>query len=297
MVLILVFYFLNLHYESLASNKILSWRHLIVFGLAVSSITSLSLSFLGFYRNKIIAEFIIYFISSIFGVASVISPMLITLCSHRLTNERATHIELISIILFLFTNVFYVVEVFMRLFENAYLKPILNIIVDLSNLFFIIALILLMSNYLIHSDYLYRLPFPIHQIMIVNKGGVPIYNRKVSIVNIPDLSFEKEILMGGFMTAIFNVVKDTLGSFSQIKYIDSGKYKIYFSQILGNNGIVSIIASGGNYFLQKSLDKFTKSISNDIIKELSSPGANNNEIHNKIDKFLKKEFPFLTILL
>ncbi len=187
-------------------------------------------------------------------------------------------------------------EIILRLFENGFLNQIRNFIEDFSSLLFIFALVLLMINYLIHRDYLYQLPFPIHQIMIMNKAGTLIYNRKVSTVKIPNLTVEKEILMGGFITAIFSVVKDTLGSLSPIKYIDTGKYKILFSQIPGNNGIVSIIASGNNIFIQKLLNRFTKSIDIDIINKLAALGAINDELLNKIDSFLIKEFPFLTIL-
>ena len=294
--LILVFYFLYLHYESLSSRRPSFWRHFIVYGLAISCITTLSLSIFGFYKDKNIAEILINFTSSIFGVVSILYPLHITLRAHRLTNKRATHIELISIFLLLLTGLLYVGEVLLRISENVSLNPILNFVADFSTLLFTFALILLMINYLIHSDYLYQLPFPIHQIMIISKGGILIYNRKVSIVKIPNLSFEKEILMGGFMTAIFSIVKDTLGSLSQIKYIDTGKYKIYFSQIPGNNGIVSMITSGDNLFIQKSLNRFTKSIDIDIIKKFSTSGVINDDLLDKIDSFLIKEFPFLTIL-
>lgn len=294
--LILVFYFLYLHYESLSSTKPSFWRHLIVYGLAISCITILSLSIFGFYKDENMAEILIHFISSIFGAVSILYPLHITLRAHRLTNKRATHIELISILMFLITGILYVGEVLIRLFENVSLNPILYFIEDFSSLIFLAAIVLLMVNYLIHSDYLYQLPFPIHQIMIINKGGTLIYNRKVSIVKIPNLSFEKEILMGGFMTAIFSVVKDTLGSLSQIKYIDTGKYKIYFSQIPENNEIVSIIASGDNLFIQKSLNRFTNSISTDIIKKISASVLIKDELIDKIDGFLVSEFPFLTIL-
>ena len=294
--LILVFYSLYLHYESLSSIRPSFWRHLIVYGLAISCITILLLSIVGFIPDKNSAEILIHLTSSIFGVASILYPLHITLRTHRLTNKRATHIELISIFLFLLTGVLYVGEGLIRLFENVSLNYIFDFIEDVSSLLFIIALVLLMVNYLIHSDYIYQLPFPIHQIMIINKGGTLIYNRKVSIVTIPNLSFEKEILMGGFISAIFNVVKETLGSFTQIKYIDTGKYKIYFSQIPGNNGIVSLIASGGNLLIQKSLERFAKSIGSDIINRFSTSGEIGNELIKKIDSFLLKEFSFLTIL-
>ena len=294
--LILGFYSLYLHYESLSSTRPSFWRHLIVYGLAISCITILLLSIVAFYPDKNSAEILIHITSSIFGVASLLYPLHITLQTHRLTNKRATHIELISIFLFLISCVIYVGEGLIILFENVSLNPIIDFSEDISNLLFIIALVLLMINYLIHSDYLYQLPFPIHQIMIINKGGILIYNRKVSMVKIPNLNIEREIIMGGFISAIFSVVKEALGSFSQIKYIDTGKYKIYFSQIPGNNGIVSLIASGGNLIIQKSLDRFTKSIDLDIINKISTSGEINKDMVHRIDNFLIKEFSFLTIL-
>ncbi|KKN54060.1 hypothetical protein LCGC14_0596000 [marine sediment metagenome] len=294
--LILGFYSLYLHYESLSSTRPSFWRHLIVYGLAISCITILLLSIVAFYPDKNSAEILIHITSSIFGVASLLYPLHITLQTHRLTNKRATHIELISIFLFLISCVIYVGEGLIILFENVSLNPIIDFSEDISNLLFIIALVLLMINYLIHSDYLYQLPFPIHQIMIINKGGILIYNRKVSMVKIPNLNIEREIIMGGFISAIFSVVKEALGSFSQIKYIDTGKYKIYFSQIPGNNGIVSLIASGGNLIIQKSLDRFTKSIDLDIINKISTSGEINEDMVHRIDNFLIKEFSFLTIL-
>jgi len=294
--LILGFYSLYLHYESLSSTRPSFWRHLIVYGLTISCITILLLSIVAFYPDKNSAEILIHITSSIFGVASLLYPLHITLQTHRLTNKRATHIELISIFLFLISCVIYVGEGLIILFENVSLNPIIDFSEDISNLLFIIALVLLMINYLIHSDYLYQLPFPIHQIMIINKGGILIYNRKVSMVKIPNLNIEREIIMGGFISAIFSVVKEALGSFSQIKYIDTGKYKIYFSQIPGNNGIVSLIASGGNLIIQKSLDRFTKSIDLDIINKISTSGEINEDMVHRIDNFLIKEFSFLTIL-
>ncbi len=104
--LILVFYFLYLHYESLSSTKPSFWRHFIVYGLAIICITTLSLSILGFYKDENMTEILIHFTSSIFGVASILYPLHITLRTHRLTNKRATHIELISISLFLLTGIF-----------------------------------------------------------------------------------------------------------------------------------------------------------------------------------------------
>ncbi len=294
--LILGFYSLYLHYESLSSTRPSFWRHLIVYGLAISCITILLLSIVAFYPDKNSAEILIHITSSIFGVASLLYPLHITLQTQCLTNKRATHIELISIFLFLISCVIYVGEGLIILFENVSLNPIIDFSEDISSLLFILALVLLMINYLIHSDYLYQLPFPIHQIMIINKGGILIYNRKVSMVKIPNLNIEREIIMGGFISAIFSVVKEALGSFSQIKYIDTGKYKIYFSQIPGNSGIVSLIASGGNLIIQKSLDRFTKSIDIDIIKKISTSGEIKEDMVHRIDNFLIKEFSFLTIL-
>ena len=149
---------------------------------------------------------------------------------------------------------------------------------------------------MIHKDYFYRLPFPIHQIMVINKGGILAYIRGVSPSFYKDFSEAKELIMSGFIKALSSMVTEVLGTKSHLKYIDTGGYQIFFSQLLENSGIITIITSGGSYFLQKSLDRFANSISTDLLNEIHKPDVYSDDIQIQIDVLVAQAFPYLKII-
>lgn len=209
--------------------------------------------------------------------------------------ERATLIEFLVLILIESSNIMYLIS------ELLYIIKIIQfnlaiILLNISDFILLLGVLFLLSNYLIHRDFLYRLPFPVHYLIIINKAGIQVYKRHIATISIPRFDPEKEGLMSGALRAISILMQESLGANTKLKFIDAAAYQIYFSEISKEKGIIAIFTSGSSIYLKKSLNNFAKSLPMDLIEKLNKDGLFVGAFDDELDKLLIQTFPYLVIL-
>ena len=202
--------------------------------------------------------------------------------AHRLMKERATQLELIAIGIISLSFIFY--------FFSGQIFTLLRDYVSIA------GQTLLVINYMINKDYIFRLTFPVHDIYLINRAGILVYHRHVSTRNIPDLDPSKQAAISGAIKAISIIVKETLGSGANLKFFDAEEYKMYFSELKEKSGIVIVITSGNNYYLQKSITIFSNSFSDALIQGINQSLTNKGELSKILDDHLREAFPYLILL-
>lgn len=292
---ILVFFFLFLHFEALASVRPSFLRFSLILTLTTIVLTLIILRFFNLFSNLRLADFIITLFSIIFGLFSTIYPLKISLKSHRLAKELPTKIDLISIFIIFISNLLYTTELFSKIFQSEFLNNLNLIMLDLYSFLIVSSLTLLIINYLIHPRYIYRFPFPIHQIMLINKAGLLVYSCKVFNINIPGIDYTKNNIISGYINLIFNLMKVTFGANTRLDHLNIGNYQIFLSQIHEQSGILTLICSGGNYFLAKYLEGFTKSLPKSFLEKMNELTPQKSFIQEEFEALIKEAFPFLTI--
>jgi hypothetical protein len=247
------------------------------------------------YQNwEIIGPYVLSLIT-IFTILCFLFPLQVSIKIYHLMKERATLIELIAIIIVESSNIMFMVSEFLYYSQTIQFNVESNL-TAISDLVMFFGILLLLANYLIHNDFLYRLPFPVHYIIITNRAGIQVYNRHLTTINIPSFALEKEELMSGAIRAISSLMQESLGMNTNLKFIDAEAFQIYFSNIPNENGILAIFTSGYSIYLQKSMENFAKSIPDDIVEKLNRIDHRIGLFDDKLDNLLTQAFPYLVIL-
>ena len=293
--LILVFFFIYLHYESLSRNKYTYWRIFFMFGFAIICLTSLVLYFFDLYKNWDVIGQYFYFLIIIFTILCFLFPLHVSIKIYYLMRERATLFEIFAVIIVESSNIMFLISEIL-FFTNIIQYDLATILSSISDLLILLGILFLLSNYLIHTDFLYRLPFPVHYFIIINGAGIQVYNRHIATINIPRFGLEKEQLMSGALRAISSLMQETLGTNTKLRFIDAEAYQIYFSEIPKENGNLAIFTSGSSIYLKKSLNNFAKSLPDDLVEELNDIDFFVGAFDDRLDELLTKTFPYLVIL-
>lgn len=266
-----------------------------MFGFAIICLTIIVLYFFNLYQYWDTIGQYVFFLILIFEILCFLFPFQVSIRIYYLMKEKATLLELITVIMVESSNIMYLVSEILFFFQIIQYN-LMIILSNTSDFLMLVGILFLLSNYLIHKDFLYRLPFPIHYIIITNLAGIQVYNRHIATINIPSLALDKEELMSGAINAISSLMQESLGTTTKLKFIDVEAFQIYFSDIPKESGILAIFTSGYSIYLQKSLDNFAKSIPNDIVEKMNRIGYRIGEFDDKLDKLLTQAFPYLVIL-
>jgi hypothetical protein len=293
--LTLALLFIYAHYDRISSQKPSHFKNYLVLGLGLINLTLLTIGFLNLYRDFYFISPIIYILISIFGIICFIPPLINALRARRIIKERAIFIEILSLVLILFGCFAYLIGSISYMIDYSAFITLLNDLTSMGDILILIALNLIMLNYIFNRDYIYRIPFPVHNFLIFNKGGVMIYNRDVITMDIPELDFSKKLIVSGILNAISEMIKKTLGEQSNLRFIDAESYQILFSKIPKIESMVAVISSGYNKILLKSLDQFANSIPVQLIEKMSKSSEEKQEINKNIDSLLLKSFPYITL--
>ncbi|MEA2071655.1 MAG: hypothetical protein U9O98_10255, partial [Asgard group archaeon] len=154
----------------------------------------------------------------------------------------------------------------------------------------VIGLLMILINYVINSDYLYLLPFPIHSFMIYNKHGVLCYSRKVEQFQ-PEME-EKDYLITGAFSAITNLVEENLEGEAKIQHINAQQYQIFFNPLPNDSGTLVVIAYGETALFIRSLRRFIKSISSKLLESLNN-AVLVSDIKHDIDQLIQQSYPYV----
>jgi hypothetical protein len=284
----LIFFPIYLYFESLLTLKPKFPRFVLYSGLFCFSVTTIFISLVngGIYYNLTIFStcFFIIFVG-IFGVYVNLK----NLKEYKLTIVK---IELISMVLisigggipFIFTSIALL----------GYLDPSLEeyrIIFNFANVWFAMAVILLLINGYLYGNFVFLLPNPIQAIMLYNKGGVLIYYKTFLKQDTPIFQKEKDLISGAF-TAFSLFFQDILGANAKLSYIRTDKYEFLLSELREEAGTVIIVTSHANYLLKESLNRFCRDLPKSIIEKLDS-GRLNPKLEGEINKNMFENFPYL----
>jgi len=172
-------------------------------------------------------------------------------------------------------------------YESAY-----ELFTSIALVFSLIGLLLIISNFIIHPDYLYLIPFPIFNFMIFNEGGISCYFRKVKSQSELQQKKGVEHLMAGALTALSTMFKEVLGSGANIRYIDADNFIIIVTSLPEKKGIFVVISGGDTALFKKSIIRFTRTWSSKLLAEINGM-FDLNEIRPKIDALIKSSFPYI----
>lgn len=285
-----------LHFESLASLRPNQWFFGIVVGFGIASTI---FSFLFLFQLDIDTEAILLvqrFIGSIASILAMARSLQIVISIHKQASRKETKIELIGVSLLLTYRITFFVFVCMMIAAlSVDMTPFLFIqdfLVTTSLGLVIVGLFLVILNYTFHPDYIYRLPFPVHSFMIYNEAGISLYNRRVQAQMEDDY---QDMLMSGALTAISQLVQETLGSGARLRHVDADNYKIFLESIGEGKGTLVVIATGGTAAFRRSLQRFIRTIPDSIINALNDLDFDVAGKQKTIDELLFTSFPYLEI--
>ena len=281
------FLFIYLHFEALINSRPNRLSFTILLGLnSMLFIITLIKSFDLLSDDQSFS--ICRKISSVGAVIAFSRVLFIEIKVNRNAKIKETKIEFIAMLLFLiYAILFFIRDFFIQ--ENMLYSLFSQVALILSSL----GSILMILNYVLHPNYIYYLPFPIHSIILYNKDGIISYSRNLHSVGL--LQKFPEIVLSGTFSAISVLIKETLGSGAKIQKINADQYQIYFINLPKENMTFAVIALGNTYFFQKSLKKFSKLIPHETLKRMNEPGVNLLELRPEIDKYLLSAFPYIRI--
>lgn len=299
------FIFLYLHYESIASRKpnmIITSFLLIVYALAIGFNVVLIAHLLSnpailemaqqnprfyFFQSGELAYKIAFtaqfYLISIAGLTAFIRSLVVILRAYKISESKPALIDAIGLIFLIIYRLLFLP----RFFIPEELAILLSVIALGCS---VVGLLMILINYIINSEYLYLLPFPIHSFMIYNKHGVLCYSRKVEQLQ-PEME-EKDYLITGAFSAITNLIQESLGGEAKIQHINAQQYQIFFNPLPDDSGTLVVIAYGETALFIRSLRRFIKSISSKLLSSINEPVLVSS-LQVEIDKLIQQSYPYV----
>lgn len=202
---------------------------------------------------------------------------------------KAIFVESIGLLFLIIYGTLYLIRD-LFLYDDYY-----EILTSTALVFSLIGLLLIISNFIIHPDYLYLLPFPIFNFMVFNQGGSLCYVRKVEKLDSGESERDLDHLMAGAFTAVSRMFKEVLGAGANIRYIDADKFIILVTSLPDKKGVLVVISRGDTALFKNSLIRFTRTWTPQLLDEINEI-VDLNEIRPKIDVLIKLSFPYVVFL-
>lgn len=296
--------FLHFHYEEISHPRPRLSLLIILLGLYIFLVSfklmiPIYMSLNGLSLNIYYTELRLYgdmFIFTLFRISNLLTSIIIfsvfllaftTIVKElKVIKNRAIFIESVGLMVLIIYGLLYLIRDIL-FYETAY-----EILTSIALIFSLIGLLLIISNYIIHPDYLYLIPFPIFNFMIFNEGGTSCYFRKVKALDEIQPKKNIEHLMAGALSAVSTMFKEVLGAGANIRYIDAGNFKILVSSLPEKKGIFVVISRGETALFKKSISRFTLTWPSELLEEINGM-FDLNEIRPKIDELIKTSFPYV----
>ncbi|MBD3229859.1 MAG: hypothetical protein GF329_16875 [Candidatus Lokiarchaeota archaeon] len=296
--------FLFFHYEDISHRRprlsaSIILLSLFIFVISIKIIIPIYIFLNGIPFNTSYSDLRLHpdvFISTVFRLSNLAQSMIIffvfllafvTMVKElKLIKIKALIIEAVGLIFLISYGSSYLIrDIFF--YETAY-----EILTSIALIFSLIGLILIISNFIIHPDYLYLIPFPIFSFMIFNEGGISCYFREVKTFQDAKPIKDVEFLVAGALSAVSSMFKEVLGAGANIRYIDADKFIILVTPLLEKRGIFVVITSGETALFKKSLVRFTRKWPSEMLDEINTM-FDLNELRPKIDEMIKNSFPYV----
>jgi hypothetical protein len=280
------YFFVFLHYQGLTRDRVIVRLTSIIVGiLAIQGM--LTLLFWIEPTNPLIQTIIARFVNFI-GLTCFSYAFYVSTLTSMKVRERESLFESIFIFIVFFAHIIYVLG------DNGFLSFLSTLggyefIADIGGTLGVYGLFL---TYLANIDYLYRLPVPIHQILIFSDSGLPIYTRDVYSQGIEQTKVE-ETLFAGVITAISSLIKESLGTDAKLQHINATGKQVFFNE--KNNMTFVIITDEGTRMLKESLLLFSRLVYAKLSGNFMEEPIQQQNYIEPIDNLLKKSFPYIAI--
>ena len=277
-----IFYFLIfIHFHNLYKENETMYVVNIVFGI-IAVFTSFL--FLTVVTNESVLLAITGRFSNIIGLACFSYISYVCFIVARMLREREAIVEFSSYFIVFIAHIIYVLgnNLFLNFIDYETIADALGII----------GIFMLLLNYLSNLDYLYRLPFPIHQIIAYNNSGLCIYSRSVFTRGIQAIAVE-EMLFSGLISAISNGIKESLGTTTELRYIDATNKHILLEMFKGIT--IVVVSDNKSKLLVESIKTVNNLIPDDLRNKINGSLINVNKISDKFDSYVNIAFPYITI--
>ncbi len=206
-----------------------------------------------------------------------------------LTRERAANIEWLSLLILTIGSIPTAIA------NHTDLNSIDGLsMYELGDLVTFVGLVLLVSIYIRKPDYLYRMPVPIHDVILYNAAGIAVYSRLVQNKGF-ESSKVPEHLMSMAVTAISTLLSESLHIDAQLELIESRNRTLLFET--HGNLTVLLICDRATYFVRRSLRQLLKSIDEATYKRLTAEDfLNDTELVSQVDQYVANALPYLIFL-
>jgi len=159
----------------------------------------------------------------------------------------------------------------------------------LTNIVFVIGLLIFTITYLSDINYIYRLPNDIFMLMVLTKAGIPLYSVKLKSRKKVDIEGD---LLSGMLSAINNVFEAIFQSEATIRSISSENVHLLMEP--GEEIVSAVITDKPSFFLVQSLKRYTKEFETLFLQELKDKNRD-IAIYRGASEIIKPIFPFLII--
>ncbi len=283
------FYFLFLHYASLVSlNPTNLRRHSLMLGITVGATLVNTVWLLGYYQNTSIMVF--YLICSSLGVLSISCAIPIVWKNFKTIRERGTMWDMWAVLILIVGTVLYTTANLVCLLSPE-LESNYPFYSSIAGGVTLIGVIIIMINY-VFNNYIYRLPFPIVFISLYTEDGNLLFSRHFKIPQREDSEVQEELIVKLF-SAVHTFIKEIVHSGSKLKLIKTRNYNIIFTQAY-QKVLFSVTALNATYYLQKSIQRFTALLPEDLLTKLLEKRSPESVI-DELDALLQKTFPYLKL--
>ncbi|MBY9007787.1 MAG: hypothetical protein KGD63_13675 [Candidatus Lokiarchaeota archaeon] len=297
------FFLIFVHYETLSKLKPDPYFFGIMVGFQILNLFLIIAQSIGLLDFEIVLQFI-RFLTGLGATIALFKALTIISKINKMTDKSDVKIEFFGILFLFISRIIYAI-VGLAFIIGLYdvnsgfdwviitISEELNVIHILFMLIIIIitfiGLFLLLANFIINFNYIFRLPFPIQNIILYNKAGITVYNREVFT---PEFKYD-ENLVSGALTAISSIIRVTLGPNAQLEHIQADKFNFFLRSLPSLGGTLVIIAYGATKVFDFSIEHFINKMPLYLIEKINNQAISSNELQPEIDRLFLNSFPFI----
>jgi hypothetical protein len=152
----------------------------------------------------------------------------------------------------------------------------------------ILGIGLILANAVINPSYIYFIPQDIHALLLYNRGGTLLYERKFGR---EEARLHGPEMITGALNSFSIFFKENLGTQAQLNRVMAGQFEFYFETLREDIGTLVIIVSGANRILLKSLRGLSMSLYLELCDSIKQ--SDGKMLDPDLDRLAKVHFPYL----
>ncbi len=290
----LLFFSLYLHYEFISRPTPHFWRFGYMCGLLGMRLVTVSLHAL-LPDNVLVAAF--YYPSfDLIRMSAFIFALHVTWHVWRLTGDWESALEMLASALVLVGGVFGIIhrpiDVGMVNPETVILGIPLDVMLVISYLFTFVGIFVYLLVFIINPDYLYRLPVPLHHVIIYNEAGMALYSRSIRSKGIKTVEIADQ-LFSGAISAISSLLSESAHRQISLQWINSSVQSVVFEHHPAGISAL-LVCDNPTYFVRLSLRRFLNMIPTETLKNMTASALVNASLFKAdLDALIQAAFPYV----